>query len=211
MWAKLGGISVAQAPSSQDRDPPHLRILGSCGYASQQVWLLLSARQAQKSCRCHSHPQDLNHLSQLREETLEVLDWQTGFLCAKGNTEDDTQGLRMHPFYSCRVYSVPHNSWSPASSSQSCSVKFNSNGISSLSLTATQGGRSPPSTLSPLNRWGNDATGRLNNLPRLTQPATGGAQDDLSPRASSWTKNTLDKALCNFRIPCSVGGVHYRG
>lgn len=57
--------------------------------------------------------------------------------------------------------------WSLAGPAQPPSVQVNSNSIKSISLAASQGGRSPSGTLSPLNRWGNDATERLNNLPSL--------------------------------------------
>lgn len=39
---------------------------------------------------------------------LELLDGLTGFLCSKGNTEDDAQGLTRRPFYGRHIYSVPH-------------------------------------------------------------------------------------------------------
>lgn len=74
-----------------------------------------------------------------------------------------------HPFDGCQVYCA----CPPTGSAQPSSIKVNSYGIKSISPTASQEGRSPSSTLSPLNRWGNDATGRLNNLLSLTQPATG--------------------------------------
>lgn len=34
--------------------------------------------------------QDLSHLSQPEEETLEALDWHTDFLCVKDDTDDNT-------------------------------------------------------------------------------------------------------------------------
>lgn len=82
MWVKLDG-------------PTYLLILGSCSCTLDlSLASLLSARQVQKSSSCHS-PQNLSLLNQPREETLEVLDWQTGFLCAKGNKEDDTEVSRV--------------------------------------------------------------------------------------------------------------------
>lgn len=79
MWVKLDG-------------PTYLLILGSCSCALDlSLASLLSARQSQKSSSCYSPPQNLSLLNQPREETLEVLDWQTGFICAKGNKENDTE------------------------------------------------------------------------------------------------------------------------
>lgn len=91
------GRSPAQAPLLPGLGPPSC-CCWAAAVLSAQGWLL-SVHQARKSSGCHCHPQDLSHLSQPEEETLEALDWHTGFLCAKGNTDNNTQGLRMHQFY----------------------------------------------------------------------------------------------------------------
>lgn len=67
MWAKLDGLCGT--------GPTYLLILRSCSHAlNVSLASLLSVQQAQKPSRCHRHPQDLSHLSWLREETLEVLE-----------------------------------------------------------------------------------------------------------------------------------------
>lgn len=77
-WA---GVKQIAGPCGQSwmvlcgTGPTYLLILCSCSYAlNMSLASLLSAQQAQKPSRCHRHPQDLSHLSWLREETLEVLE-----------------------------------------------------------------------------------------------------------------------------------------
>lgn len=91
MWAQSDGPWLRAGPS-------YLSMLGCSSALNTRLASLLSAHQVRKSSGCHCHPQDLSHLSQKEEETLEALDWHTGFLCAKGNTDSNTQGLKMHPF-----------------------------------------------------------------------------------------------------------------
>lgn len=80
MWAQFDGPWARPGPAS-------LLMLGCRSAFNTRLPSLLSFPQARKSSGCHRHPQDLSHLRQPEEETLEALDWHTGFLCAKGNTE----------------------------------------------------------------------------------------------------------------------------